>query len=78
MLSYRGEPGDGFLALTDWASIEILSPGSGKLPEAGVRFFALLRRLDQLGLDAIVAEPLPDHGVGLALNDRLRRASTRG
>ena len=78
LLSYRGEPGDGFLGLTDWASIEILSPGSGKLPEAGVRFFALLRRLDQLGLDAIVAEPLPDHGVGLALNDRLRRASTRG
>ena len=78
LLSYRGEAKDGFLALTEWAATEILSPGSGKIPEAGVRFFALLRRLDEMGLDAIVAEPLPEHGVGLALNDRLRRAAFRG
>jgi L-threonylcarbamoyladenylate synthase len=77
LLSFRGDPADGFLGLADWAAVEILSPGSGKLPEAGVRFFALLRRLDNLGLDTIVAEPLPGHGVGLALRERLRRASHR-
>jgi L-threonylcarbamoyladenylate synthase len=75
LLSYRGDAADGFLGLTDWAATETLSPGSGKIAEAGVRFFAMLRRLDDLGLDAIVAEPLPDHGVGLAIQERLRRAS---
>jgi L-threonylcarbamoyladenylate synthase len=74
LLSYRGDAKDGFLTLTDWAAIEILTPGSGKISEAGVRFYAMLRRLDELGVDAIVAEPLPEHGVGLALNDRLKRA----
>lgn len=78
LLSYRGDAADGFLGLTDWAATETLSPGSGKIAEAGVRFFAMLRRLDDLGLDMIVAEPLPEHGVGLALQERLRRASHRG
>lgn len=78
LLSYRGDAEDGFLPLMPWAAIEILSPGSGKIIEAAVRFYALLRRLDELGLDAIVAEPLPEHGVGLALNERLRRARHDG
>lgn len=78
LLSYRGDPKDGFLGLHDWAEVEILSPGSGKLPEAAVRFYALLRRLDELGVDGIVAEPLPTHGLGLALNDRLQRAGSGG
>ena len=78
LLSYRGDAADGFLGLLPWDAIEILSPGSGKIIEAAVRFYALLRRLDESGVDAIVAEPLPDHGVGLALNERLRRASHDG
>jgi L-threonylcarbamoyladenylate synthase len=75
LLSYRGEEKDGFVGRDIWEKVEILSPGSGKLSEAAVRFYALLRRLDALGVDAIVAEPLPAHGLGLALNDRLRRAA---
>jgi L-threonylcarbamoyladenylate synthase len=78
LLSYRGDAADGFVGLTDWAAMETLSPGSGKIIEAAVRFYALLRRLDELGVDAIVAEPLPEHGVGLALNERLRRARHDG
>lgn len=55
-------------------AIEILSP-SGDLTEAAANFFAALRKLDALGLDLIVAESFPDHGLGRALNDRLRRAA---
>lgn len=77
LLSYRGDAEDGFLTLHEWAATETLSPGSGKVAEAGVRFYAMLRRLDEGGYDAIVAEPIPEHGVGLALNDRLHRARHR-
>jgi L-threonylcarbamoyladenylate synthase len=37
--------------------------------------FRYLRELDQLDLDLIVAERLPEEGLGAAINDRLRRAS---
>src|SRR5690606_20036462 len=52
---------------------EILSP-SGDLAETAMHLFAALRRLDASGVSAIVAETVPDHGLGLAINDRLRRA----
>ena len=57
-----------------YAAIEVLS-ATGDLREAAVNLFAALRRLDGLGLDAIVAQPMPNHGLGLAINDRLARAS---
>jgi L-threonylcarbamoyladenylate synthase len=47
------------------------------LPEAAANLFRLLRELDASHLDLIVAEELPDHGLGAAINDRLRRASNR-
>jgi len=76
LLSYRGDPEDGYLDLAEWAQVLTLSPGSGKLPEAGVRFFHLLRQLDQTeGIDEIIAEPVPDRGVGAAILDRLRKAA---
>ena len=34
-----------------------------------------LRRLDAAGLDLILAEAVPDHGLGLAIMDRLRKAA---
>jgi len=77
LLSYRGDPKDGFLDLHDWEEVAILSPGAGKLPEAAVRFFFVLRNLDHLGLDEIIAEPVTEVGLGQAIMDRLRRASTR-
>lgn len=42
--------------------------------EAAANLFRFLRELDQLHLDLIVAEALPDEGLGAAINDRLRRA----
>jgi L-threonylcarbamoyladenylate synthase len=45
--------------------------------EAATNLFRYLRELDSQGLDLIVAEKLPDEGLGAAINDRLRRAATR-
>ncbi len=51
-----------------------LSP-SGDLREAATRLFAALRELDQPGINCIAAMPIPDTGLGEAINDRLRRAA---
>lgn len=54
----------------------VLSP-SGSLVEAAQRLFAALRTLDALPVDIILATPVPDTGLGRAINDRLGRASSR-
>ncbi|MGJ8674152.1 L-threonylcarbamoyladenylate synthase [Rubritalea sp.] len=77
LLSYRGAEKDGYIELHDWAVIEELSPGKGKLPEAAVRLFFALRQLDESGVDVIVAETVAETAIGVAINDRLRRASTK-
>jgi L-threonylcarbamoyladenylate synthase len=51
-----------------------LSP-SGDLAEAAANLFALLRAADRLKPSAIVVAPVPDGGLGEAINDRLRRAA---
>ena len=45
------------------------------LREAAANLFRYLRELDALDVDLIVAEPVPDQGLGAAIMDRLRRAS---
>ncbi|MFZ4764756.1 MAG: L-threonylcarbamoyladenylate synthase [Roseimicrobium sp.] len=75
LLSYRGDADDGYADLTDWKGVHVLSPGKGKLIEAGVRLFYALRELDKLGVDEIIAESVPTHGIGLAIMDRLSRAA---
>jgi L-threonylcarbamoyladenylate synthase len=47
------------------------------LAEAAVNLFRCLRELDKQGLDLIVAEEVPEEGLGAAINDRLRRARWR-
>jgi L-threonylcarbamoyladenylate synthase len=47
----------------------------GDLREAAANLFAFLRELDRPGLRAIAAMPVPDEGLGRAINDRLRRAA---
>jgi L-threonylcarbamoyladenylate synthase len=37
----------------------------------------MLRALDRPGLAGIAVMPIPDHGLGRAINDRLRRAAAR-
>ena len=77
LISYRGDPKAGYLDLHEWDQVEELSPGSGKLMEAALRLFHVMRTLDEAGLDAIVAEPVSETGLGVAIMDRLRRASAK-
>lgn len=53
-----------------------LSP-SADLREAAANLFAALRVLDAPGVAAIAVMPIPDDGLGAAINDRLRRAARR-
>jgi len=51
-----------------------LSP-SGDLKEAAANLFAMLHALDATGAAAIAVAPIPDEGLGAAINDRLNRAA---
>ena len=51
-----------------------LSP-SGDLGEAAANLFAALHRADRASQPRIAVAPIPPHGVGVAINDRLRRAA---
>ncbi len=57
-----------------YAARQVLSE-DGDLREAAANLFGALRRLDEQGLDRIVAEPVPNVGLGCAINDRLARAA---
>lgn len=59
-----------------YARIEVLS-SDGNLREAAANLFAAMRRLDGAGLDSLVAETVPDEGLGRAINDRLLKASRK-
>lgn len=76
LLSYRGQPKDGYLDLHEWDEVSVLSPGSGRVAEAGIRFFHVVRQLDLSDVDEIISEPFPDRGVGKAILDKLRKASS--
>jgi len=56
-------------------NVEILST-AGDLKEAARNLFAAMRRLESSS-KLILAEKAPDHGLGMAINDRLGRASRR-
>jgi L-threonylcarbamoyladenylate synthase len=66
----------GACPITGAAALENLSP-SGDLVEAAANLFAMLRALDGPGLAGIAVMPIPDRGLGRAINDRLRRAAAR-
>jgi len=51
-----------------------LSP-AGELAEAAANLFAMLRALDRPGIGRIAVMPIPETGLGFAINDRLRRAA---
>jgi L-threonylcarbamoyladenylate synthase len=55
---------------------EILSE-KGDLREAATNLYTTLHRLDKLKLDVIIAERLPDIGLGKSINDRLERATKK-
>lgn len=76
------QPNACYLAFTEpseeirsrFSMIEVLSP-SGDLREAAANFYAALRRLDISNTDIIYTASLPETGIGVAIMDRMRRAS---
>lgn len=54
---------------------QVILSETGDMEEAATRLFSGLRQLDNLHLQNILAEFVPDQGLGRAINDRLRRAS---
>ena len=57
------------------ASDELNLSADGDLAEAAANLFAMLRALDRPEHGAIAVMPIPEHGLGQAINDRLRRAA---
>ncbi len=70
------EPGEALLGFGPTAPKDALnlSP-TGDLQEAAANLFAMLRRLDDPRYRAIAVMPVPETGLGIAINDRLRRAA---
>ena len=64
------QPGD----VSSFAAVRALSP-TGDMNEAATHLYAMLRELDAMQLDALVAIRLPEVHHGRAINDRLTRAS---
>lgn len=60
-----------------FAHIEILSQ-TGNYQEAAATLFSKLRILDSMGMNSIVAESVSEEGLGIAIMDRLRKASGNG
>jgi L-threonylcarbamoyladenylate synthase len=49
----------------------------GNLEEAACQLFSVLRAIEDDPVDAVVVLPVPDTGLGVAINDRLKRASVK-
>lgn len=62
------------LVLNENTVVKNLS-SSKNYQEAAVNLFSFLRELDEADVDVIICELLPETGLGLAINDRLRRAA---
>lgn len=75
----EARPGEALLAFgpeapPGFAEVLFLSRSSD-LAEAAANLFAMLRRLDRPQFTGIAVMPIPDVGLGRAINDRLRRAA---
>lgn len=74
--------GTGILAFKNLSPViaeknqKVLS-ASGNLDEAAQNLYKALHQLDNLKLDRIIAERVPNVGIGIAINDRLERASSK-
>ncbi|WP_425405254.1 L-threonylcarbamoyladenylate synthase [Hwanghaeella sp.] len=67
--------GEAFLGFGPGAEADLNLSPSGDLREAAANLFAMLHELDATGAEAIAVAPIPESGLGRAINDRLRRAA---
>ena len=56
--------------------MEVLSR-RGDLREVASNLYGAMRRLDAAGLRRIVALPVPEEGLGIAIMERLQKAAAR-
>jgi L-threonylcarbamoyladenylate synthase len=68
------KPGETMIGFGSVGGARTLS-ATGDLAEAAANLFAMLRAADAEGARAIAVAPVPDHGLGEAINDRLARAA---
>ena len=61
--------------LTEFSATRHYPTRDRDLAEAAANLFGYLRSLDDKGARGIAVMPVPDHGLGEAINDRLRRAA---
>ena len=69
------KPGEAYIGFGRYAAGPFSLSPSGDLKEAAARLFGLLRAADATRPLAIAVAPVPDEGLGEAINDRLRRAA---
>lgn len=70
LISFSGKNTHGY------KMVEVLS-ASADLNEAATHFFSAMHRLEEADIEFIVAESVPETGIGIAIMDRLRKASYR-
>jgi L-threonylcarbamoyladenylate synthase len=63
--------------LSDRFKHVIVLSESGDLSEAARKLYSVLHHFDEKGLDKICIERFPNEGLGMALNDRLNRATAK-
>jgi L-threonylcarbamoyladenylate synthase len=68
------ESGEVLLGFGDAPGAKLNLSPRGDLREAAANLFAMLRELDKVAV-RIAVSPIPAHGIGEAINDRLRRAA---
>lgn len=68
------EPGEALLGFGDAEGATLNLSPSGDLREAAANLFAMLRELDKTAA-RIAVSPIPAKGIGIAINDRLKRAA---
>ncbi len=56
---------------------QVVLSSTGNLEEAAKNLFSALRQLDAMPVEVVLAELVPDEGIGRAINDRLRRAAAQ-
>lgn len=70
LLSFKGDATEGY------ALVEVLSK-DGDLKSCAVNLFAAIHRLEESDVTCIVAQPVPEKGIGIAVMDKLRKAAFR-
>ena len=68
-------PGEAYVRFGDGVDDPLSLSPSGDVREAAQRLFSVLRAADQLQPVGIAVAPVPETGLGEAVNDRLRRAA---